>query len=200
MLGNLAEDLGGPFGEVIMKSTAPGPSVSPPRSSGEAPRTDSPQALRTIGYDINHWAGTWGAVFTIIWRATTTVSAAKALAMHVRQGASRSPSGRVALLMIFEDDALPCSPDAKTALANMLRFNAEELVCLAVCGRAARTMCRGLARSARPAFALEAFVNGQTGIEWVRDQLAREGLSCGEAADFERAVRSARPRAILYPR
>jgi hypothetical protein len=135
--------------------------------------------------------GTWGPVFFVVWKGEVEIRIAEAVQVRVRDFANALPGGRAALLTVVEESAPLPSPDARTALANVLRFCADDLLASAVVmegagfrAAAVRSVATGLALVARQPFPHRVFPTALLGSEWLHEHLtaAKHELTAGDIA------------------
>lgn len=180
----------GPSSEIVaVPSSAPARSAqtmiepeaarSSRRRTGGSPRRP---ALRTIlAQDADRTVATWGPILVVVWKGTVTVAAAREIQFALRDLAASLPREDVALLTIVEADAPMPSADARTALANILRFCADDIRCSCVVmegdgfrAAAARSIATGLSLIARQPFPHRIFSTVHEGSRWVA-QLLKQG-------------------------
>jgi hypothetical protein len=150
----------------------------------ERSRTPSTALVPTaLTDDADHCTGILGPVFVVVWKREVSVAAAKSIQFALRDFAAGSPEGHVALLTIVEEAAPMPSADSRTALANILRFNAEELICSAVAMRGSgfraatvRGVATGLSLLARQPFPHRVFASIEQSSAWVVHMLGRRGI------------------------
>jgi hypothetical protein len=170
------------------------PSQAP---SEGAPESAGP-SLRLVSCDANHFSGTWGPVNVVIWRREPLVETVRLLQIRLRAFAQSCATGRCSLLTIVEAGAPMPSAEARTALANMLRFNASEVICSAVAmegvgfrAAAVRAVADGLSIVARQPFPHKTFATADAATSWLGSQLAKARVSA-DISSLKEAIAAVR--------
>ncbi len=150
--------------------------------------------------DGDHLTATWGPVFITLWKKEARVDAARAIQFALRDFAASTPTGRVACLTVIEAKAELPSKDARIAVANLLRFNAESIVCsLNVMegegfrAAAVRGVVTGISLVARQPFPHRTSASVALAASWVATSMQKEGLvfSSEELISAVESVRTA---------
>jgi hypothetical protein len=167
-----------------------------PSESAAAP--SPPLAL--VKCDANHFVGTWRDVFVTIWRREVTVASVLFIQHRVRAFARRCSTRRCATLTIVEEGAPMPSSEARTALSNMFRFNAEEILCSSVAmegngfrAAAVRAVADGLSLVARQPFPHKTFATIDQATLWLGSQMVKARV-LANVVGLREAIADVRPR------
>ena len=164
------------------------------------------EPARLLGCDPNHRIGTSGSVFFVLWKGDVECRIAERVQVSLRAFAQSLEGRRAALLTVVEHGAPLPSSDARTALANILRYNADEVLASAVVmegdgfrASAVRSVATGLALVARQPFPHRVFPRTLDATEWLAQRLSGEpgsatAVEISRAMDEIRADVSARVR------
>ena len=167
-----------------------------PREGPVPPSMTTPSMPRVLCSDESHCTGTWGRFFMVVWKGSTTVEAARAIQYGLRDFAAGHGGQRVVLITVVEASAPLPNADARTALSNILRFCADDVLCSGVAmegdgfrAAAVRGVATGLSLVARQPFPHQVFASVGQAAAWVTRHVNKQSPSKPMAAsDIERAV------------